>query len=207
MPTLFDSLEARRSRGSQPHLHGAADAQPGERAGARAERADARLLRPARLRRAHHLRGDLGGAAWASAIRTRRASGPTSRSRAGGTVTEGVHAAGGRIVLQLWHVGRISDPVYHDGALPVAPSAIAPKGHVSLMRPQRPLRRAARARDRARFRASSRPIAAAPRTPRRPASTASRSTAPTATCSTSSCRTARTSAPTLTAARSRTAPG
>ncbi len=53
-------------------------------------------------------------------------------------VTEGVHAAGGRILLQLWHVGRISDPVYHDGALPVAPSAIAPKGHVSLLRPQRP---------------------------------------------------------------------
>ena len=45
---------------------------------------------------------------------------------------------GGRILLQLWHVGRISDPVYHDGALPVAPSAIAPKGNVSLLRPQRP---------------------------------------------------------------------
>ena len=42
------------------------------------------------------------------------------------------------MLLQLWHVGRISDPIYHDGALPVAPSAIAPKGHVSLMRPQRP---------------------------------------------------------------------
>jgi len=52
-------------------------------------------------------------------------------------VTEGVHAAGGRIFMQLWHVGRISDPVYLDGALPVAPSAIAPKGHVSLIRPQR----------------------------------------------------------------------
>ena len=53
-------------------------------------------------------------------------------------VTEGVHAAGGRIVLQLWHVGRISDPVYLDGAPPVAPSAIAPKGHVSLLRPEKP---------------------------------------------------------------------
>ncbi len=40
-------------------------------------------------------------------------------------VTEAVHAAGGRIVLQLWHVGRISDPVFLDGAVPVAPSAIA----------------------------------------------------------------------------------
>jgi 2,4-dienoyl-CoA reductase-like NADH-dependent reductase (Old Yellow Enzyme family) len=53
-------------------------------------------------------------------------------------ITEGVHEAGGRILMQLWHVGRISDPIYHDGALPVAPSAIAPKGHVSLLRPERP---------------------------------------------------------------------
>jgi 2,4-dienoyl-CoA reductase-like NADH-dependent reductase (Old Yellow Enzyme family) len=53
-------------------------------------------------------------------------------------VVNGVHAAGGRIFLQLWHVGRISDPSYHDGALPVGPSALAPKGNVSLLRPQRP---------------------------------------------------------------------
>ncbi|CAD5105963.1 alkene reductase [Zestomonas carbonaria] len=50
-------------------------------------------------------------------------------------VTKAVHANGGRIVLQLWHVGRISDPIYLNGELPVAPSAIAPKGHVSLVRP------------------------------------------------------------------------
>ncbi len=44
-------------------------------------------------------------------------------------VTEAVHAAGGRIFLQLWHVGRISHPsLQPDGALPVAPSAIAPVG-------------------------------------------------------------------------------
>lgn len=53
-------------------------------------------------------------------------------------VTEAVHAAGGRIFLQLWHVGRVSDPVYLDGDLPVAPSAIAPEGHVSLIRPMKP---------------------------------------------------------------------
>ncbi len=53
-------------------------------------------------------------------------------------ITAAVHAAGGKMFLQLWHVGRISDPSYLDGALPVAPSAIAPKGHVSLLRPQRP---------------------------------------------------------------------
>ena len=52
-------------------------------------------------------------------------------------VTQAVHAAGGRIFLQLWHVGRISDPDFLDGELPVAPSAIAAQGHVSLLRPQR----------------------------------------------------------------------
>ncbi len=53
-------------------------------------------------------------------------------------VTSAVHAAGGRIFLQLWHVGRISDPIFLDGALPVAPTAIAAEGHVSLVRPLRP---------------------------------------------------------------------
>jgi N-ethylmaleimide reductase len=44
-------------------------------------------------------------------------------------VTDAVHAAGGRIFLQLWHVGRISHPsLQPDSALPVAPSAIAPAG-------------------------------------------------------------------------------
>ena len=53
-------------------------------------------------------------------------------------ITGAVHKAGGTMLLQLWHVGRISHPSYHDGELPVAPSAIAPKGHVSLLRPERP---------------------------------------------------------------------
>jgi 2,4-dienoyl-CoA reductase-like NADH-dependent reductase (Old Yellow Enzyme family) len=53
------------------------------------------------------------------------------------SVTEAVHAKGGKIVLQLWHVGRISDPTYLNGALPVAPSAIAAQGHVSLLRPMK----------------------------------------------------------------------
>lgn len=52
-------------------------------------------------------------------------------------VTDTVHAKGGKIVLQLWHVGRISDPIYLSGQLPVAPSAIKPDGHVSLVRPMK----------------------------------------------------------------------
>jgi len=50
-------------------------------------------------------------------------------------VTESVRRAGGRIFAQLWHVGRISDPRFLEGKMPVAPSAIAPAGHVSLVRP------------------------------------------------------------------------
>jgi len=53
-------------------------------------------------------------------------------------VTKAVHERGGRIALQLWHVGRISDPYFLNGQPPVAPSAIAPAGHVSLLRPERP---------------------------------------------------------------------
>lgn len=44
-------------------------------------------------------------------------------------VTDAVHRQGGRIFLQLWHVGRISHPsLQPNGELPVAPSAIAPQG-------------------------------------------------------------------------------
>jgi 2,4-dienoyl-CoA reductase-like NADH-dependent reductase (Old Yellow Enzyme family) len=53
-------------------------------------------------------------------------------------VTRAVHAAGGRMFLQLWHVGRISHPVFLDGKQPVAPSALAPGGNVSLLRPETP---------------------------------------------------------------------
>ncbi len=53
-------------------------------------------------------------------------------------VTKAVHAAGGRILLQLWHVGRISHPMFLNGALPVAPSAVIPAGHVSIVRPITP---------------------------------------------------------------------
>ena len=46
-------------------------------------------------------------------------------------VTDSVHAAGGRIFLQLWHVGRISHPSTQvGGILPVGPSAIKPAGKI-----------------------------------------------------------------------------
>lgn len=47
-------------------------------------------------------------------------------------VTDAVHAAGGRIFCQLWHVGRMSHPSFHGGALPVAPSATAFEGQIWL---------------------------------------------------------------------------
>lgn len=53
-------------------------------------------------------------------------------------VTAAVHAKGGVIFAQLWHVGRISDPSFLNGDAPVSSSAIAAAGHVSLLRPQRP---------------------------------------------------------------------
>ncbi len=43
-------------------------------------------------------------------------------------VTDAVHAKGGKIVIQLWHVGRISHPTLLNGAIPVAPSAVKPAG-------------------------------------------------------------------------------
>jgi N-ethylmaleimide reductase len=43
-------------------------------------------------------------------------------------VTEAVHQAGGKIFAQLWHVGRVSHSDFHNGALPVAPSALEVAG-------------------------------------------------------------------------------
>jgi N-ethylmaleimide reductase len=41
-------------------------------------------------------------------------------------VTKAVHYKGGKIFLQLWHVGRMSHPDFHNGELPLAPSALNP---------------------------------------------------------------------------------
>lgn len=45
-------------------------------------------------------------------------------------VTDAVHRAGGRMFIQLWHVGRVSHPDFLGGVLPVAPSALPVEGYV-----------------------------------------------------------------------------
>src|SRR3546814_13164289 len=52
-------------------------------------------------------------------------------------ITRAVHDKGGKIFLQLWHVGRVSDPEYLNGQIPVAPSAVRCEGYVSLIQPRR----------------------------------------------------------------------
>lgn len=42
-------------------------------------------------------------------------------------VTKAVHGENGKIFIQLWHVGRMSHPDFHNGNLPLAPSAINPE--------------------------------------------------------------------------------
>ncbi len=54
-------------------------------------------------------------------------------------ITEAVHHQGGKIFLQLWHVGRISHPsLQPNGELPVAPSAIAPEGMANTFSGEQP---------------------------------------------------------------------
>lgn len=53
-------------------------------------------------------------------------------------VARGIKEAGGRAFMQIWHVGRISDPEFHNGEKPVGPSPIAASGNVSLLKPARP---------------------------------------------------------------------
>jgi len=53
-------------------------------------------------------------------------------------VTRAVREAGGTIFAQIWHVGRISAPVFLNGRAPVSSSAIAANGNVSVLRPLTP---------------------------------------------------------------------
>ncbi len=52
-------------------------------------------------------------------------------------VVDAVHEQGAKIFVQLWHVGRVSDPELLDGETPVSASAVKAAGHVSLLRPKR----------------------------------------------------------------------
>lgn len=51
-------------------------------------------------------------------------------------VTDAVHAAGGKMFIQLWHVGRMSHSIFHGGELPVAPSALNPEAQVWIVNEQ-----------------------------------------------------------------------
>ncbi len=102
-------------------------------------------------------------------------------------VTRAVHDKGGRMLLQLWHVGRISDPIFLNGALPVAPSAIRPKGHVSLVRPEKDYV-TPRALETDEIPGVIAAFKRGARTPSARVSTESRFTAPMAICWTSFCR-------------------
>ena len=50
-------------------------------------------------------------------------------------VTDAVHQAGGRMFLQLWHVGRMSHESFHGGEKPVAPSALSPDARIWMIDP------------------------------------------------------------------------
>lgn len=54
------------------------------------------------------------------------------------SITKAVHQKDGKIFLQLWHVGRISDPAYLAGKQPISASDIAAEGHPNLLRPIHP---------------------------------------------------------------------
>lgn len=120
--------------------------------------------------------------------------------------TKVVHDKGGHIYLQLWHVGRVSHPDLQPGhQLPVAPSAVRAEGlQAYTYEGFKPLvtPRAPETKEIAGIVATTH---TPPNAPRMLASTVSRSTPPTATCCCSSCPTRPTSAPTGTAAPSRTA--
>jgi 2,4-dienoyl-CoA reductase-like NADH-dependent reductase (Old Yellow Enzyme family) len=121
-------------------------------------------------------------------------------------ITTAVHEAGGKMFLQLWHVGRVSDPSYLDGALPVAPSAIAPKGHVSLIRPHKSFV-TPRALERSEIPGVIEAYRQGAANALRRVSMAWRFTARTVICSINSFRTARTNARTITAGRLKIARG
>ena len=207
VPTLFDPIQIGDLHLAEPHPHGAADPQPLERREPRAQCADARLLRPARLGRPDHHRGHLGDAAWASAMPIRPASGRRSRSTAGSSSPTPCTRPAAGSSCSSGTSAASPTRAFLDGAAAGRAERDRAQGQRQPAASRASLSSTPRALETDEIPASSTLSARARRTPRRPASTAWKCTAPTAICSTSSCRTAPTSAPTRTAARSRTAPG
>ena len=141
----------------------------------------AHLLPPARRRRADRLRGHADQPAGPGLYLDAGLLYSEAQVEGWRKVTDAVHEAGGRIFLQLWHVGRISHiSLQPGGGAPVAPSAIRAKtktfiegGFAEVSEP-RALQIAEIAAIVARL------CASRAKTPSAPASTASRFTAPTA---------------------------
>jgi N-ethylmaleimide reductase len=97
-------------------------------------------------------------------------------------VTDAVHAAGGRIVVQLWHCGRVSHESFQPGGtLPVAPSAVRLEGDAWTYDGMKPHPTPRALETEGRWRRSSSSSGKALSAPGRRASTAWRSMVPTAT--------------------------
>lgn len=107
----------KRRRTEEPRGHGADDARTRPRYRPGADRASRRILSPARRRRPHHHRGDLGQ-------RGRH----RLHQRAGylQPVPGRGHAEASRIYLQVAHSGAVSHPDFFAGLPPLAPSAVNP---------------------------------------------------------------------------------
>ena len=164
------ALQAWRNHAAQSPCHGAFNPQLCRPAWCRANSP----LRPARLGRSSHYRGQ--------PIRSRaKVSGHARhlfQEQVAGwrKVTDRVHEQGGRIFIQIWHVGRVShNSLQPGGGKPVAPSAIRAKGKTfvngTFADISEPRALALKFRDHRRFQARHRTWP--------PASTASKSTAPT----------------------------
>jgi len=94
-----------------------------------AQRASAGLIISEGSQISHQARGSV----WTPGIHT------SAQVRAWQAVTAAVHAAGGRIFLQLWHVGRASHPDFQEGGLPIAPSALPVEGEAFTAEGMKPI--------------------------------------------------------------------
>ena len=164
-----------RSGPAEPADHGAAHAHARQAGRPHAHGADGGTICSTGERRPDPYPKPPRSNLWAWAIRARRGSGRPSRSPGGGESPTRVHAAGGRIALQLWHVGRISDPELL-GGLEAVVGECDRGGRPHQSRPGPSVRFRFRGRSKSmRSPASSRHFARARRTRLRPGSTASKS--------------------------------